>query len=388
MRRPLIALTLIACWTVVDFGWADSGTIPPLRIRLDSAENCPPPLRAPMMPQPPASGQPCLPDQPSLPSAMPFGPAPAAPQAPTSPQYPAPAAPAPASAPAAADLSAFSSITSAPLGDSFVAMTAPGYLDPAAPMNVFRFRYDSEYHITAPDRAEFFYAKSGVVGGRGVSDLESAVNAQELRAYLEVAPTNRFSVFAEVPYRILDPEQNDNSRGIGDVSFGTKTALVMGCDRILSFQLKGYGPSGDAGMGLGNGHWTVEPSLLAWRKVGERIQVYAQFGDWIPITDSDFAGNIVEYGLGASYTLIDTGCCRVSPIAEVLGWSILSGREFTGLDTPVPLIVDSSGTTIINGKIGVRIESDRQSVYFGYSHALTSDFWYRDMLRFEYRLRF
>ena len=191
-----------------------------------------------------------------------------------------------------------------------------------------------------------------------------------------------------MPYRILNPEQNDNTSGLGDVSFGAKTALVMDSDRILSFQLKGYAPSGDAGLGLGNGHWTVEPSLLAWRKVSDKIQVYAQFGDWIPITDSDFAGNIVDYGLGVSYTLLETCCCRVSPIAEVLGWSVLSGKEFTGLDTPVPLIVDASGITIINAKFGVRIETDRQSVYFGYGHALTSDFWYRDILRFEYRLRF
>jgi hypothetical protein len=267
-------------------------------------------------------------------------------------------------------------------------MTAPGYLDPAAPMSVFRLRYDSEYHIDRPDRAEFFYAKTGLIGGRGVPDIESVIAAQQLMAYLEVAPTDNFSFFAEVPYRILNPDQNDNASGISDVSFGAKAALINDPNRILTLQLKGYGPSGDASQGLGNGHWTIEPSLLAWKKLGERTQVYAQLGDWIPLTDSDFAGNVLDYGVGISYALVDRCCYRISPIVELVGWSVFSGKEFTGLDTPIPLTVDASGTTILNAKLGVRLETDRQSVYVGYGRALTGEFWYRDIVRVEYRVRF
>ena len=268
-------------------------------------------------------------------------------------------------------------------------MTAPGYLDPAAPMTVFRLRYDSERDINRPDRAEFFYAKNGLLGGRGVDELQSTLDTQVMMAYLEVAPVDTFSFFAEIPYRrIKEAADSDIDKGISDISFGAKAALILEPDRILSLQMKAYAPTGEASLGLGNGHWTVEPSLLAWRKLGERTQLYAQLGDWIPITDSDFAGNVLEYGVGASYTLIDRGCFRVCPIVEMLGWTVLSGKEFTGLETPIPMVVDSAGTTIVNGKIGVRFETEHQSIYVGYGHALTSDFWYRDILRVEYRLRF
>jgi Putative MetA-pathway of phenol degradation len=305
---------------------------------------------------------------------------------PQSPAQTAPTSPTPA---APETQSPFQPITSAALGDSFVAMTAPGYLDPAAPMTVFRLRYDSERDINRPDRAEFFYAKNGLLGGRGVDELQSTLDTQQLMAYLEVAPVDTFSFFAEIPYRrIKEAADSDIDKGISDISFGTKAALIRESDRVLSLQMKAYAPTGEASLGLGNGHWTIEPSLLAWRKLGERTQIYAQFGDWIPVTDSDFAGNVLEYGVGASYTLIDRGCFRVCPIVEMLGWTVLSGKEFTGLETPIPMVVDSAGTTIVNGKIGVRFETEHQSIYVGYGHALTPDFWYRDILRVEYRFRF
>ena len=114
--------------------------------------------------------------------AQPAPPAVPAPQAQSQPMPPAVPPPAPEST------SPFAPLTSAALGDTSVAMTAPGYLDPAAPMNVFRFRYDYENYINRPDRAEFFYAKSGLLGGRGVDELQSTLNTQVLTSYLEIAP--------------------------------------------------------------------------------------------------------------------------------------------------------------------------------------------------------
>ncbi|HEX3315411.1 MAG TPA: transporter [Gemmataceae bacterium] len=341
MRRCLTPLAWIAVTALALFGRAESGAQP-----------------AAPMPQPPTT-------QPTAPTAPP--PAPATPE-PTSP---------------------FAPLTSAALGDTSVAMTAPGYLDPAAPANVFRFRFDFEHFIDRPDRAEFFYAKSGLLGGRGVNELQSTINTQVLTSYLEVAPTSGFSVFADLPYRIVKEQADtDVDRGISDIDFGIKTALILQPDQILSLQLKAYAPSGNASDGLGNGHWTFEPSLLAWKKLGDKTQIYAQFGDWIPLTNSDFAGNVLEYGAGVSYTAFERGNFRVSPIVEVLGWSVLSGKEFTGLTTPVPMVLDAAGTTIVNAKFGVRLEAGSQSLYFGYGQALTHDVWYRDIFRMEYRVQF
>ena len=100
---------------------------------------------------------------------MPNGPAPAAPptQAPTSPMLLILRAA--ASAPSRFGVPIFAAHELKRSAAASAAMTAPGYLDPAAPANVFRLRFDSEYHIDRPDRAEFFYAKSGLLSAAAAS---------------------------------------------------------------------------------------------------------------------------------------------------------------------------------------------------------------------------
>jgi hypothetical protein len=321
------------------------------------------------------------------PYAMPGQPTPGTPTTPGTQAQPTPANP--AANPAAPEPS-FSPITSSALGDSFVAMTAPGYLDPAAPASIFRLRFDAEYGINRPDRAEFYYPKCGCFGANapGPPLPETSIDSQELQAYIEYAPSPEWSVFVEMPYRMINPDQNANANGIGDVRYGAKGALLLSTDRILSVQLKGYAPSGDPRLGLGTNHWSLEPSLLYWRKLSDKIQIYGQLGDWIPIGGTDFAGNVLDYGVGVSYTAVDGGCYRICPIVELLGWTCLGGKEFTGLDDPMGQTIDANGITIVNAKFGVRVETDRQSVYVGYGHALTDAVWYRDIVRLEYRLKY
>ena len=65
-------------------------------------------------------------------------------------------------------------------------------------------------------------------------------------------------------------------------------------------------------------------------------------------------------------------------------WTILSGKE--SIKT---LILDASGKTIVNAKVGVRIDFGRYfDMYAGYGRALTGDVWYKDIMRFEFRLHF
>ena len=137
------------------------------------------------------------------------------------------------------------------------------------------------------------------------------------------------------------------------------------------------------------GHWTVEPSLLAQRRAqrahaGLRPARRLDPGDSAPTSPATSSTDKA----GVSYTLYDGGCFRVCPIVEVLGWTCLSGKEFTGLETPIPTVVDAAGITVINAKVGVRVETDHQSIYVGYGRALTDAEWYRNMLRVEYRLKF
>jgi hypothetical protein len=314
---------------------------------------------------------------------------------------------------------------------------------------MFRFRYDDALHINRPDRAEYFYAtwkelsfhvhpivEHGVFVGtfkdpnaQGPVQSPGSLNSQEISAYFEYAFNNRWSVFADLPVRFLhfggiqegndnvpgrndnpkpdlnelenEPPANNNPGGLSDIQAGFKYALLADPDRYLTFQLRGYFPSGDPRTGLGTGHVSLEPGLLYYKQL-DRVVLQGQFSDWIPIGGGPMAGNVLYYGLGLGYDIYKCGNLRVTPITEFVGWTVLSGFESffnpgerSVFPPPVPPDVHdhgvnpAAGDTIVNGKIGVRTYFGQGSdVYVGWGHVLTSDRWYRDIIRVEYRFCF
>jgi hypothetical protein len=321
---------------------------------------------------------------------------------------------------------------------------------------MFRLRYSSEFDINRPDRAEFIWPSwrelsfhpHGINGNgtyfdpkaRGPEALPGELDLQELSAYFELAFNKRFSMFVDVPERFVasrnileEPDtelRNPNSRnpaerffpeprdentepaklahgGLSDIAAGFKAAFVAEPDRYITFQLRVDVPTGQPGKGLGNGHTTLEPGLLAYRRLG-RVELQGQFEDWIPIGggknalgDENFAGNILIYGIGLGYDVYERGCLRIVPITEFVGWTVLSGLESIGegtiTATPPPGVIlpvhhgvqDASGDTIVNAKVGVRTYfGNGNDVYVGWGHSLTGDRWYRDIIRLEYRRSF
>ena len=273
-----------------------------------------------------------------------------------------------------------------------------GYIDNAVPVTMARIRYESAYGNNRPDRAEFFYAKCGCFktpNANGPPRPETNIDYQEIYSYLEYAVNPRFSAFANVPVRFINPEQNVNAYGWGDLNFGAKYAVLYGPTRVLSVQLQVIVPTGRERLGLGTGVTWLEPGLLYQEQLSDRWQVFAQLKDQIPLMrQSDFTGNVLTYGVGTSY-VVARGCWGyVAPVGEVVGWTVLSGKE----TDPILGAVSARGDTIVNGKLGVRIgfgkvESGqpyptRSDLYIGYGRALTGEVWYRDMVRAEYRLFF
>src|SRR5262249_5433084 len=124
---------------------------------------------------------------------------------------------------------------------------------------------------------------------------------------------------------------------------------IADCDRFVSFQLTTYVPTGLAMNGLGNNHVSLEPALLLYQELSDRLTLQGELRDWIPISGTDFQGNIIRYGAGLTYLALDNPSFRVYPVAEFVGWTVLSGKEST-LGTPV----NASGDTIVNAKMGVR----------------------------------
>jgi hypothetical protein len=307
-------------------------------------------------------------------------------------------------------------------GGSAVSFAAPGgYLDIPMPITTFRIRYDDAYNLNRPDRAAYIYGAwhelsvqpHGIQGpGHGIFFQPSAkgpdiiapnVDYQQPSAYFELAAQNRVSVFLEAPYRYINfkdtspPPPQTSFNGFSDLQFGFKYALLADPNQFLTFQLRGYSPTGSAGEGLGTGHWSVEPSLLLYERFN-RLVLQAQLTDWVPIAGG-VAGNVLSYGAGAGYAVFQRGNFVVMPITEFLGWTVLNGYESvsqplnitqpTGLELPTTQgVAEAGGNTIINGKFGLRAFWGGQSLYVGYGRALTGTHWYTDIFRLEYRIFF
>jgi hypothetical protein len=304
----------------------------------------------------------------------------------------------PGASQAATDMASLSSRTGgAGIGSS--AEFDPGYIDVAAPRTQFRWRGDAFYRDNRPDRADFFYPKCGCFqtpDAKGPPLPEKKVDAQEQTFYFEYAPTERYSGFLEVPYRYINPEVNANASGFGDLRFGFKYAIISSPDQVLSLQLRTFTPTGDPFKGLGTNNWALEPAILYQNQLSERLEVFGEFRDLIPVgAIDDFAGQVLRYGVGAGYLVYNGDHVRVTPIGEFVGWTVLSGKEFA----PDIGEKDAAGDTIVNAKIGARFNFgdaagdgrsflSRSDFYLGYGRALTGTVWYKDIIRVEYRLRF
>jgi hypothetical protein len=170
---------------------------------------------------------------------------------------------------------------------------------------------------------------------------------------------------------------------------GFKYALVNGPDLVTTFQLRTYIPTGDPRRGLGTDHVSLEPALLAWDRLTERVCVYGELRYWIPIGGTDFAGDVIRYGIGISYGKPCAEGFWVTPVVELVGWTVLDGKESVSTIPLVSGVNDASGDTIVNAKFGARLGyGSRADFYAGYGRALTGDVWYKDILRVEFRLLF
>jgi hypothetical protein len=319
-----------------------------------------------------------------------------------SPAVPVPPVPAPITEPPAVSPLAFGATDS---GETFAAASsAVGYIDSAIPVTQYRLRTDAAWGNNEPDRADFFYPKCGCFPGApgpvGPGNTPARnVNYQELSNYFEYAPTCRFSGFINVPVRFVqidffNPGGTQDHAGFSDLDFGFKYAFLYSAGRVLTAQLRTYAPTGDSHLGLGRNNWNLEPALLYYQQLSQRLILEAELRDFIPVAaNDDFAGNVLRYGAGLSYFVYNQPNLRIAPVTELVGWTVLSGQELVeGTATQ-----NAAGDTIVNAKVGVRTYFgqptgnqlfNRCDFYAGYGRALTGDVWYKDIMRFEFRMRF
>jgi len=278
-----------------------------------------------------------------------------------------------------------------------------GYIDPSAVQTEIRVRFDAGFNIPRPDRAEYLYAGcNGSSSCRG--GIQRTLNFQELYFNGEFAPLKRFSAFVQVPFRWIQPFFVPNSGtptltsggGISDVQAGLKFAAIASPTRNVTFQLGADFPTGNGNNGLGTNHYTVEPKVLFYQRLSDRSAIEAEAGDSHPIggtiyyatpssLSQNFAADVAMYGIGPSYELIKRDRYRLTPVIELVSWHI-----FGGLQTGAAGVVQSAtGINVLNAKLGARANlSNGSSIYAGYGRGLTSDIWYRNLFRVEFRRTF
>jgi hypothetical protein len=141
-------------------------------------------------------------------------------------------------------------------------------------------------------------------------------------------------------------------------------------------------PTGDARRGLGTDHVSLEPGLLFFHRCTDRCRLEGELRYWTAVGGTAFAGDVLRYGIGAQYDLYRDCCTRVTPVVELVGWEVVDGLKGVFGD-PVPQ--DAAGDSILNIKFGVRAGWGRCDVYAGFGQALTSQRWYDDTFRLEWR---
>jgi hypothetical protein len=283
-------------------------------------------------------------------------------------------------------------------GGPVIADSTVGYIDGAIPGSQLRLRFDAGYNNPVPNRGEFFYQRSPEAPG----DLaERKVDFQEISVYAEAALSRQFSVFAEVPIRFLNPTVDSDVKGLGDMNVGFKWAFLFEDNYVLSFQLRAYAPTGNGSIGLGNSHVTLEPAFLGYCRLTDRLSTEGELRLWVPITQTgfvagsvsggsaDFESDVIRYGVGLHYDIVQTPRLVVSPVTEVVGWTFLDGKKTVALPDGTGVDLSARGDTIVNLKVGARFKlPDVGDVYFGYGRALTGETRYKDSVRAELRLFF
>ena len=290
-----------------------------------------------------------------------------------------------------------------------------GYIDDSTVTTQLRFRFDAGFGNNVPDRAEFFYAKCGCyqidpapfgdpdAPGPGLG-VPTELNFQQFYAHVEYGRPDRMSLFAELPFRAIQPQGFEDFgpdyppfpdfSGLGDIRAGAKLSLMSDENTDVTLMVRAGLPTGDASKGLSTDTFNIEPALLFQRHVTDRFGIEGQIGTWHPFggsrahdnDDDKFSGNILFYGIGPSFDLVNTDRIRFTPIAELVGWRVFGGSQTA---CPGAVCTYDADDNIVNLKLGARTTvNNRNSIYVGYGWALTEAQWYDKIWRIEYRVGF
>jgi hypothetical protein len=273
------------------------------------------------------------------------------------------------------------------------------FMDFARPQTLTRFRVDGGMNMQFPDRSEYFWAQAGLNrmnqfkgtgpmvpkyklrNGRPIRSFVD-VDWTQLSLYQEIA-TSRASFFVDIPYRSWS-SLTKHSAGFSDMNIGTKS-MLLDCELVqITFQFRTYFPIGSTSKGLGNGHTTLEPSLLFSLHVARQTYIQGEISEWIPLTTDAYAGAIFMH-----HASLNQVVWRFTPdvpliaMIEYSGWTFQDGA----FSTPVFGPVHSAGETYVNVGPSVRLSiCNRLDFGAALAYPVSDHHWADPMVRGEVRL--
>ena len=264
------------------------------------------------------------------------------------------------------------------------AANAAFFQDSPRPVTQTRIRWDSGINYQFPDTAEFFWARNGGMGNKGPAIAESSLRYSDLTFYQEIAAKGA-SAFVEMSYRSVEPNNNPSSAGFGDMNVGAKTVLLDRDLILVTMQLRTYIPVGNFRTGLGTGHVSLEPSLLAALKLTHSTYLQTQFAEWIPLGGSPgFAGSTFHYHFSLNQNLCHQDFINVVGTLEFNGYTFRGEFTDPGSGVAVPL----SGLSFANVGPGLRVQfCDQADIGIGMAFGLGSH-GPAQLYRTEVRFRF
>ncbi len=262
------------------------------------------------------------------------------------------------------------------------AANAAFFQDSPRPVTQTRIRWDSVFNYGFPDSAEFFWGK---IGTKGPKNATPSLSYGEVSLYQEIAAKGA-SMFIEMPYYSIEPVNNPGSAGFGDLNMGVKTVLLDRELLLVSMQFRTFVPAGNFTTGLGTGHVSLEPSLLAALKLTHSTYLQMQVADWIPIGgDSGFEGAVFHYHLSLNQNLWQHG-----DFLNLVGTAELNGYSFRGEFTNTAgTLVGLDGSNYLNAGPGIRLQiCDKFDLGLGAAFGFGNGHGPAQIYRTELRIRF
>jgi hypothetical protein len=270
-------------------------------------------------------------------------------------------------------------LSSGPQRDSLQdADTFVSFIDSALPRSQGRIYFDDITRMRRPTRAGYFFPNLPLP--------ETSIDYTQFTTYGEIAIIPSISAFLETPVLFLDPDINRNYWGLGNMDLGFKWGLLNMSNFLGTLQFRAYVPTAPRSA-LGLHQFSMEPAFLFNANILDFLTLEGEAKYWFPLTDNFYNGQVLQYGVALAYGQRDPSSVWVAPVVEGIGWSVLSGREL--VPGPMPAVMSSRGEFIFNVYGGVRFGlGNNMSVYAGYGHSMTGDYWYKDIWRLEFRFFF